>query len=149
MRFEAALERRGSGHLIALPFDAREAFGRVRAPVRATIAGHTFRTTTMRYGGVDYIGLNREVREAAGVGQGDEVEVQLEPDAEPRVVDVPPELASALARDARAKATFDSLSYTHRREYARWVADAKRADTRARRLEKSVEMLCAGVRTPG
>ena len=48
MRFEAAVESRGSGHLVALPFDAKEVFGRARAPVRATIGGHTFRTTTMR-----------------------------------------------------------------------------------------------------
>ena len=56
-------EARGGGHVVALPFDAKEVFGRVRAPVRVTINGHVFRTTTMRYGGVDYIGLNREVRD--------------------------------------------------------------------------------------
>ena len=68
MTFRATLETRGGGgHVLELPFDAKAAFGRVRAPVRVTVKGHTFRTTTMRYGGVDYIGLNREVRTAAGV----------------------------------------------------------------------------------
>jgi len=149
VRFEATLERRGSGHLVALPFDAREAFGRVRAPVRATVAGHAFRTTTVRYGGVDYIGLNREVRQAARVGPDDRFEVELEPDTEPRVVDVPRDLTAAVGRDARAEATFESLSYTHRKEYARWITEARREETRARRLEKAVVLLRDGVRTPG
>jgi bacteriocin resistance YdeI/OmpD-like protein/uncharacterized protein DUF1905 len=149
VRFEATLERRGRGHVVALPFDAGKVFGQVRAPVRATIGGHTFRTTTMRYGGVDYIGLNREVREAAGVEPGTDLLVELEPDTQPREVAVPPELRRALAGDAAARAAFDSLSYTHRKEYARWIGEAKRKDTRGRRLEKAVEMLRAGVRTPG
>jgi hypothetical protein len=149
VRFEATLESRGRGHVVALPFDAGKVFGKVRAPIRATIGDHTFRTTTMRYGGVDYIGLNREVREAAGVEPGDDLAVELEPDTEPRVVDVPPELQRALAGDAAARGVFDSLSYTNRNEYARWIAEAKREDTRSRRLEKAVEMLRAGVRTPG
>jgi hypothetical protein len=149
VRFEATLESRGRGHVVALPFDAGKVFGKVRAPVRATIGEHTFRTTTMRYGGVDYIGLNREVRDAAGVAPGDDLVVELEPDTKPRDVTVPPELERALARDAAARKAFDSLSYTHRKEYARWIAEAKREETRSRRLGKAVEMLRAGVRTPG
>jgi hypothetical protein len=149
VRFEATLESRGRGHVVALPFDAGKVFGKVRAPVCATVGGHTFRTTTMRYGGVDYIGLNREARDAAGIAPGDDVVVELEPDTAPREVDVPPELVRALAGDAVAKAAFDSLSYTHRKEYAHWIAEAKREETRVERLEKAVEMLRAGVRTPG
>lgn len=125
MRFRASVESRGSGR------------------------GHTFRTTAMRYGEIDYIGLNRGVRDAAGVRAGDEVSIDIELDLEKREVDVPPELASALDHDAAAKRAFDGLSYTHRKEYARWIAEAKREDTRVRRLAQAVEMLRTGVRTPG
>lgn len=149
MRFTASLETRGSGHVVALPFDAREAFGVVRAPVRVTISGHEFHTTTMRYGGSDYVGLNRDVREAAGVTAGDELAVEIELDSEERRVDVPAELGSALEADSRARAAFERLSYTHRKEYARWIGEAKREETRARRLAKAVQMLREGVRTPG
>ncbi|MEA2138293.1 MAG: hypothetical protein QOG56_1443, partial [Solirubrobacteraceae bacterium] len=75
-------------------------------------------------------------------------EVVLERDDEPREVEVPPQLAAALAGDAGARAAFDALAFTHRREYAEWVAGAKRDDTRARRVERAVEMLRAGVRHP-
>jgi hypothetical protein len=149
VRFRASVESRGSGHVVALPFNARDAFGRVRAPVRVTVRGHTFRTTTMRYGEIDYVGLNRETRDAAGVSAGNEVSIDIELDLEQREVDIPPELASALGHDAAARQAFDGLSYTHRKEYARWIIEAKREDTRARRLAQAVEMLRTGVRTPG
>lgn len=148
MRFRASLEARGRGHVVRLPFDVRAELGAVRVPVRATVNGHTFRTTTMRYGGVDYIGLNRGVREASGVTSGETLSLAIEPDTEPREVDVPPELADALARDNAARAAFESLSYTHRKEYARWIAEAKREETRERRLGKALELLRAGVKTP-
>jgi hypothetical protein len=149
VRFEATLVARGRGHVVALPIDVREELGAVRVPVSVTVNGHAFRTTAMRYGGVDYIGLNREVREAAGVYSGDTITVALERDTERREVGVPPGLAKVLAKDAPARAAFERLSYTHRKEYARWIAEAKREETRERRLAKAVEMLRTGVRTPG
>jgi hypothetical protein len=150
MTFEATLETRGGGgHVVVLPFETRELFGQVRAPVRVTIRGHSFRTTTMRYGGVDYIGLNREVREAAGVVAGDAVAVAVELDTEPREVELPEDLARALGHDPAARAVIDGLSYTHRKEYARWVTEAKREETRKRRVANAVVMLREGVRTPG
>jgi hypothetical protein len=144
-RFHAVLERNDSGgHLVALPFDAKATFGRVRVPVRATVNGHTFRSTLMRYGGTDYLGLNREVREAAGVEAGQTIAIGLEVDDEPRKVDVPPELAAALAADSQARNAFERLSYTHRREYADWIAEAKREDTRRRRIDQALAMLREG-----
>jgi Bacteriocin-protection, YdeI or OmpD-Associated/Domain of unknown function (DUF1905) len=148
VRFKGRLETRGRGHVVRLPFDVREELGAVRAPVRVAINGRAFHTTTMRYGGVDYIGLNRDVREAAGVRPGNTFRVELEHDAQPREVDVPAELERALAKDTTAKASFERLSYTHRKEYARWVAEAKRAETRARRLETALAMLREGAPTP-
>jgi uncharacterized protein YdeI (YjbR/CyaY-like superfamily) len=90
------------------------------------------------------LGLSREVREAAGVEAGEEVEVSLARDTEERTVDVPPALAAALARDAAAEAAFDALAYTHRKEFARWVAEAKKEDTRERRVAQALKMLHEG-----
>src|SRR5262249_46967777 len=96
-RFTAELERAGrSSAVFPLPFDTKEAFGRARPPVKVTIRGHTWRTTPAVYGGVAYVGLNRKVREAAGVAVGDRVRVVLELDTEPRTVDVPDDLRKAL-----------------------------------------------------
>ena len=141
--------RGGGGYALPLPFDAREAFGKVRAPVRVTIREHSFRTTTMRYGTVDYIGLNRQVRDAAGIGDGESLTVEMELDSEPRDVDVPVALSRALEQNHAAKAAFAGLSYTHKKEYARWISEAKREETRKRRVAKAVVMLRDGVRTPG
>jgi hypothetical protein len=148
MRFEAVVEQRDRGFVVRLPFDPKDAFGRVRAPVVVTVNGHSFRTTTMRYGGVDLIGLNREVRDAAGLGAGDRAAFELAADAQPREVELPEALAAALHDDVVARDAFNTLSYTHRREYARWIAEAKREDTRERRVARAVELLRAGVRTP-
>ena len=144
-RFEAPLESNdSSGHLVALPFDAKEVFGRVRVPVRVTVNGHTFRSTLMRYGSTDYLGLNRAAREGAGVEAGEPITVELEADDEPRSVDVPPELADALAGDQKAGEAFERLSYTHRREFAEWIAEAKREETRNRRTHQALAMLREG-----
>jgi hypothetical protein len=148
MRFEGEVEQRDRGFVVRLPFDPKEAFGRVRAPVVVRVNGHSFRTTTMRYGNVDLIGLNREVRDAAGLAAGDHATFELVADTQPREVEVPVALATALHDDAAAREAFDTLSYTHRREYARWIDEAKREETRQRRVGRAVELLHAGVRTP-
>lgn len=148
-RFTAILGgEEGERPLVEVPFDVKERFGRARAPVRGTVDGADFRTTVAVYGGRYYLGFNKEIRDRAGIAIGDEVEVALELDREPRTVEVPPALAGALERDPQAKAAFDGLSYTHRNEYARWVAEAKRDETRERRVEKAVAMLRDGVRHP-
>jgi uncharacterized protein YdeI (YjbR/CyaY-like superfamily) len=97
-------------------------------------------------GGDFLVGLNREVREQAGVKAGDTVEVKLELDTAPREVEVPEALEAALAKDAKARSAFDALAYTHRKEYARWVSEAKREDTRQRRVSQALEMLRDGKR---
>jgi hypothetical protein len=146
--FEATVEAAGTSAVLRVPFDPKERFGRVRAPVRVTINGFTFRTTLARYGGVDYVGLNREVRAGARVEPGTTVPVELELDEEPRTVEVPEELARALASASEARSAFEQLSFSHRREYAEWVAEAKRMETRRRRAEKAVAMLRDGRRHP-
>jgi uncharacterized protein YdeI (YjbR/CyaY-like superfamily) len=94
------------------------------------------------------LGLNRDVRDGAGVKVGETVSVELEPDDEPRVVEEPAGFAALLGAKPGARAAFDALSYTHRKEYVRWITDAKRDETRQRRFHRSVEMLQQGTKTP-
>jgi hypothetical protein len=146
VRLTTTLAARGPAAAVVLD-DAQVAAigeGAKRFPVRATINGHSFRTTVTRMRGEFLLGLNREVRESAGAEAGDNVEVAIELDTAPREVDVPEALANALADDPAARATFDALSFTHRKEYARWVAEAKRAETRNRRVAKTLEELRTG-----
>ena len=89
------------------------------------------------YGGRYFLPVNRALREAAGAVAGERVVVELEPDDEPRVVDVPNDFLQALAKDDATRAFFDGLSYTHRREYVEWIVEAKRAETRTRRIRKA------------
>jgi uncharacterized protein YdeI (YjbR/CyaY-like superfamily) len=122
-------------------------FGAKRPPVRGTVNGAPFRSTVAVYGGRYLLGLNKEIREAAGgVRAGDTVSVVLERDDEPRRVELPDDLRGALDDDLRA--FFDSLSYTHQREYVRWIEEAKRDETRRRRVDQAVSMLRERVRTP-
>jgi uncharacterized protein YdeI (YjbR/CyaY-like superfamily) len=115
--------------------------------VTVTVGGHRYRTTVARMGGRFLVPLSAENRTAAGVAAGDQVDVDIEPDTAPREVEVPPDLTDALAGDDAARAAFEGLSYTHRKEWVRWVEEAKKADTRATRLAKTVEALHAGKRT--
>jgi Bacteriocin-protection, YdeI or OmpD-Associated/Domain of unknown function (DUF1905) len=139
-RFTVELERVGkTATMFRVPFDLKEAFGRARPPVAVTIRGHTWRTTPGVYDGVGHIVVNRSVKSATGVDAGDRVRVRIELDAKPRTVRVPADLRDALADDAAAKNAFARLSYTHRREYVEWIAEAKRPETRARRVAGTVE----------
>jgi bifunctional DNA-binding transcriptional regulator/antitoxin component of YhaV-PrlF toxin-antitoxin module len=141
-RFKAILGGEdGEAPTVELPFDAKERFGRARAPVRGTVDGTEFRTTVAVYGGRYLIGFRRELRERAGVAIGDQVEVTIDLDDEPRTVELPPALAAAFDEDEDAREAFDRLSYSHRREYAEWIAEAKRDDTRSRRVAKTLGQL--------
>lgn len=142
--FEATVEAgpRG-GAFVEVPFDPAEAFGGRRPKVRATFDGHPYRGSIASMGGRPLLGLTREVRDAIGKDVGDRVAVTVTRDDEPRTVRVPPALAEAL-EGAGLRERFDALAYTHRKEYAQWVAEAKREETRARRVAKAVEMIASG-----
>jgi hypothetical protein len=118
--------------------------GAKRFPVVATIDGHPFRLSVARMGGEFMLGLRREVREQAGVQAGDTVDLRVELDRGPREVEVPAALGAALAADPEAKGRFDRLAFTHRKEFARWVQEARRDATRDRRVAQAVEMIRAG-----
>jgi hypothetical protein len=144
--FNTTLAKRGPGVAVILD-DAQVAAvgeGAKRFPVAATINGHTWRSTVVRMRGEFMLGLSKEVRSSAGVDAGEDVRVALELDLAERTVDVPPALAEALARDREASVAFDRLAYTHRKEFAVWVAEAKRDETRDRRVTKALEMLHTG-----
>ena len=143
--FTVELERaQKTATMFRVPFDLRAEFGRARPPVKVTIRGHTWRTTPGVYGGVGYVGVNRAVKAATGVDAGDRVRVTMELDTQPRMVTVPPDLRSALSGDAAADASFAKLSFTHQREYVEWVEEAKRAETRARRIAATVDRVREG-----
>jgi hypothetical protein len=146
LSFTATLEKRGPAAAVVLGDDqvAELGEGAKRFPVRATVAGYSWRGSVARMKGEFLLGLSREIREAAGVEAGDEVEVSLALDTEERTVEVPPALAAALAGDDAAKAAFEALAFTHRKEFARWVAEAKKEDTRERRVAATMEMLHDG-----
>jgi bifunctional DNA-binding transcriptional regulator/antitoxin component of YhaV-PrlF toxin-antitoxin module len=150
-RFSAivAESARGGGRWVEVPFDPRQVFGEARPPVAATINGVDYRSRLAVYGGHTYLGLNREIRDAAGIETGDEIEVVLRRDDAPRHVTVPEELVAALTcAEPEVRARFDDLAFTHRREYAQWVGEAKRPETRERRAQEAVDMLRRGLTRP-
>jgi Bacteriocin-protection, YdeI or OmpD-Associated/Domain of unknown function (DUF1905) len=128
-----------------VPVDVPSQFeGRQRPPVVVRLCGHTYRSTIAKYGDEYFVPLSRSHREAAGVAAGDRIAVEIEADEAPREIEPPPELAAALARDQEARQVFGSLSYSHRKEYADWIAEAKRPETRARRAAKALDLLREG-----
>ena len=147
MRFESTVELGGKTATgIPVPDAVIEALGSSkRPPVTITINGHTYRTTAVRMGGQFYVPLNAENRAAAGVAAGEDITVDIEPDTAPREVTVPDDLAAAMDDDARA--AYDGLSFTHRKEWVRWVEEAKKPETRATRIEKTVAGLREGRKT--
>ena len=146
VRLTATLVPRGPAAAVVLNDEHVAAVGEgaKRFPVVATVSGYTWRTTVTRMHGEFLLGLNRAVRREAGVDVGDTVEVKLELDTAAREVEVPEALTNALAADSDARAAFDRLAYTHRKEYARWIDEAKRHETRQRRVAQALEMLRQG-----
>jgi len=151
LAFSAPIETSGpGGAFVTVPFDAEEAFGKKRIPVKATIDGVLYRGSLVRMGGGRHVlGVLKEIRETIGKQRGDVVAITLEEDTEQRTVDVPADLAAAFAEAPSARAAFDGLAYSHRREYVRWIEEAKREATRAARVARTIELLGQGVKTPG
>jgi len=113
--------------------------------VTITVNGHSYRTTAVRMAGRFFVPLSAENREAAGVAAGESITVDIEADTAPREVTIPDDLDAALGDAARA--TYEGLSYTHRKEWVRWVEEAKRPETRASRIERTAAALREGRRT--
>ena len=137
----------GGGAYVEVPFDVEAAFGSKRPKVKALIEGIPYRGTLMRMGTECHIlGILKDIREQIGKTFGDEVTVTIEPDTEPRLIELPKDLLKELRKEKDAKAFFDKLSYTHQKEYVRWVEEAKKEETRQSRILKTIEMLKKGKR---
>ena len=145
-RFETRVEPHGkTATFFHVPPEVVEALGpKKRVPVRVTVNGHTYRSTIAPMGGSFLLPLNRENRNRAGVTAGELVEVALERDDLPRVAEVPEDLGAALDADEVGREAFAALSYSHQREYVEWITEAKRAETRARRVTQALERLKKG-----
>lgn len=127
---------------LRVPPEAIAALGKgKKPPVKVTLNGFTYRTTVAAFGDVYMIPLSQERREAAGVQAGEIVEVTLELDLEPRTVEVPDDLAAALAQKPGARETFEALNFSTRKEHVRQVESAKAAETRQRRIAVIVAKL--------
>lgn len=136
------------GRWVACPFDSREVFGQARPRVVGTVNGHPFRTRLAVYGGVTYLGFAAEVRTRAGIDVDSTLDIEIGPDDKPPEIDLPDALAAALRDNPGARAAYEALSFTNRKEYAGWVSSAKREDTRRRRVTRALEMLVEGIRHP-
>jgi hypothetical protein len=146
MRFGTTVEAAGKTATgLPVPADVVEALAAGKRPaVRVTVGGHTYRSTVAPRGGRFLVPLSGENRAAAGVAAGDAVEVELVVDTEPREVAVPADLAAALADDEPARAAFERLAYSHQLRHVLAVEGAKAAETRQRRIDKTLEMLREG-----
>jgi hypothetical protein len=130
---------------IVIPDDVVMALGAgKKPPVRVTLNGYTYRSTVATVSGAFMVGVSADVRAAAGVKGGDELEVTIDLDTAPRVVDVPADFAAALERDPGAKRFYEGLSYSLRKLHADSIAGAKTPETRERRLAKAMELMRAG-----
>jgi len=136
--FTGTVERNGKTATgIEVPAKVVQDLGSTKRPaVRVTLGRHTYRSTVASMGGRFMLPVSADVREAAGVAAGDRVRVQLELESVPREVEVPPELADALAGDSKVRARWEALSYSNKRRHTLAIDGAKSPETRARRVAK-------------
>ncbi len=141
--FKTILEGDNSGKMetaaFTLPFDTKVVWGAARVPVKVTINGFTWKSTVANMRGCQFIVVNREAREGAGVKAGDAVQITLAPDDELRTIEIPEELKKNLGKKLTTK--LESLAFTHKKEFVKWYLEAKKPDTRHRRVEKMKQML--------
>jgi hypothetical protein len=150
MRFQAEVEPPQPMRGLEVPAEVIEALGEgERPPVTITINGHTWRSRIAKMRGRYLIGFSKANRAAAGVDTGDVVEVEVELDTEPRVIEEPADLTRALDADPEARAAWDGLAPSHRRRHVHAIESAKKPETRTRRIEKAVAELREGSHRPG
>jgi hypothetical protein len=152
LEFDIVLDGMEGSEVAALsaPFSVEEVFGtRARVPVRGTINGYPFRSSLMPMGGCHRMVVNQTMRKGAGVKAGDKVRVVMERDTGERVVAVPPPLKKLLSANKRAQSSWEKRSFTHQKEMARWITEAKLDDTKQRRLTEIMRLLKTGEKWPG
>lgn len=132
----------GGGAFVEIPFDVEKVFGSKRPKIKADIEGVQYRGLLVRMGGEAHLLLIlKSIREQIGKTFGDTIKVTVELDSEPRVVEIPEDLLKELRKNKEASSFFEGLSFTHRREYVKWIEEAKKPETRATRILKTVDML--------
>jgi len=150
-KFKARIESAdGGGAYILFPYDTEKEFGtRGKVPVQATFNGVPYAGSLIRYGQPQHmLGVLKAIREQIGKGPGDTIDVELWKDEAPRVLEVPAVFKTAMKKEG-VLAAFEKLSYTHRKEYCRWITEAKKEETRSARMTKAIAMLKKGIKTPG
>lgn len=144
LTFTATLTREpdSTATFLTVPYDIFQEYGlRGRVPVAGTLNGKLFRGSIFPYGGVHYLGVNRDLRESTGLKAGDLVDVVLDYDPEPRVVVLPADLEAALAENVQARKNWKRLAYSHQKEYVDAIEDAKKPETRRARVISTVKAL--------
>ena len=150
-KFKAKIEAGdGGGAYVLFPYDTGKEFATNRkVPVKATFDGVPYTGSLIKYGKpLHVLGLPKAIREQIGKRPGDTLELVVWKDEEVRTVEVPAPFEKLMKKEGLLP-FFEKLSYTHRKEYCRWISEAKKEETRSKRLEKAIEMLRKGVRTPG
>jgi hypothetical protein len=150
-KFKAKIEAEdGGGACVFFPYDTVKEFGtKGRVPVKATFDGIPYAGSLFKYGHPQHmLGITKAIREQIGKSPGDTLDVVVWKDEEVRTVEVPAQFEKLMKKEGLLPA-FEKLSCTHRKEYCRWISEAKKEETRVRRLEKAIEMLKKGIRTPG
>lgn len=150
--FDALIRRNekvNSGY-IDFPFDVRKEFGgKGRVKVKALIDGCLYRGSLVKMGGdCHMLGITQRVRKETGKNPGDSVHIILEEDTEERIIETPEALLKLLKKEPELLKFFNGLSYTHRKEYIRWIVEARKEETRKNRLVKAMELIRKNVKTP-
>ena len=135
---------------IEFPYDVQEVYGvKGQVKVKVTYDGVPYRGSLAKMGHhCHFLLVRKDIRKLIGKNAGDEVWVTVQRDLEERIVEVPDDLQSLFTQNPETKALYDKLSYTHRKEYVRWITDAKRPETRTKRLEKTIAMLLDKKKNP-
>lgn len=146
MKFRATLELQGkTATAFVVPPELLESLGsNKRPPVAVTIKGHTYRTSIGSRGGEYLLPVSGELRKKIGIEAGDETDVDIVLDTAPREVTVPSDLAAAFKGESAAKKFFEGLTFSQQSWFVLWIEGAKKAETRQRRVEESIELLRAG-----
>ena len=150
-KFKATIEPAGGGGAYVLfPYDVEQEFAtRSKVPIQARIAGIPYSGSLIKYGSPQHmLVILKAIRQQAGKDIGDTIDVELWKDEVPRTVDIP-EHFKMLMQQAGAEDYFESLSYTHRKEYVRWITEAKTEAARQKRRSRAIEMLKQHIKTPG
>lgn len=145
-KFSAEIMAKGNGTFVYFPYDVKKEFGtKGQIKVKAKFNGFEY-CGSLAPMGMEFhlLGIRKEIRDTIKKDIGDIIEVIVEQDLEPRIVEVPKDFKLALDNNNSAKEIFEKFAYTHRKEYVRWIEEAKKEETRNKRIAKAVEMISVG-----